>query len=127
MTDDVTARVIGNLCIRYRLAGLSPRAARRHAERDVASVSDPLTLLSRRARRRTPAELAKRGDIIDRLLRMDYVDITITCVGCKQPFVWTAGQQAFFAERQLLQPRRCPACRQARRLAQQAEQEGVSR
>lgn len=44
-----------------------------------------------------------------------YEDIEITCRDCRQPFTFTAGQQAFFAERQLLQPRRCEPCRAERR------------
>ena len=47
---------------------------------------------------------------------MEYVDKTLECRECGQPFIWTAGEQAFYAEKGLLnQPVRCPDCRAARK------------
>ena len=47
---------------------------------------------------------------------MVYSDITLKCRECGQDFVFTAGEQEFFASRGLQnQPGRCPACRAARR------------
>lgn len=47
---------------------------------------------------------------------MSYTDQTLTCRECGQPFVWTAGEQEFYASRGLMHPpSRCPACRQARK------------
>lgn len=47
----------------------------------------------------------------------NYVDKDLTCaeLACGKDFVWTAGEQEFFAARNLKQPRFCPACREIRR------------
>ncbi|MFN7971032.1 MAG: zinc-ribbon domain-containing protein [Acidobacteriota bacterium] len=43
-------------------------------------------------------------------------DKTIVCVDCHQPFVFTTGEQQFYSERGLAEiPKRCKACRSARR------------
>lgn len=50
-----------------------------------------------------------------------YEDITLNCreiVDGKEhgmPFVFTAGEQKFYEERGLTQPKRCPTCRIARK------------
>jgi len=45
-----------------------------------------------------------------------YTDKTLTCRDCGQNFTFTAGEQEFFASRQLMnEPSRCPECRAARR------------
>lgn len=41
-------------------------------------------------------------------------DELIVCPDCGSDFVWTAGQQAYFAERQLSKPKRCKPCRDER-------------
>jgi CxxC-x17-CxxC domain-containing protein len=43
------------------------------------------------------------------------MDRTITCRDCGQPFVFTAGEQAFYQERGFSEPQRCPACRAERK------------
>jgi CxxC-x17-CxxC domain-containing protein len=49
---------------------------------------------------------------------MAYSDRTLTCVECKQPFVFTSGEQEFHAEKGFTnEPGRCPACRAARKEA----------
>ena len=52
-------------------------------------------------------------------------DKTLTCQDCNQQFVFTASEQAFFAERQFTEPRRCPSCRAARK-AQRGDSGGGS-
>jgi CxxC-x17-CxxC domain-containing protein len=48
---------------------------------------------------------------------MDLQDRTLRCASCDEEFVWTAGEQAFYAEHQLShEPRHCRACK-ARRSA----------
>ena len=42
-------------------------------------------------------------------------DRTITCADCNQPFTFTAGEQQFFQERGMSEPKRCKPCRQARK------------
>jgi|ERR1035437_184605 CxxC-x17-CxxC domain-containing protein len=42
-------------------------------------------------------------------------DLSITCIDCSQEFVWTAGEQAFFHQKNLLNPpKRCKECKKAK-------------
>lgn len=46
-----------------------------------------------------------------------YEDEKLTCEECGNEFVFTAGEQEFFAERGLTnKPKRCPDCRKARKM-----------
>jgi len=52
---------------------------------------------------------------------VSFQDKTLTCRDCGQEFVWTAGEQEFYASRGLQNPpSRCPSCRAARRASQGA-------
>lgn len=42
-------------------------------------------------------------------------DQQIACTACGRRFTWSAGEQAFYRERGLQAPRRCPDCRAGRR------------
>lgn len=45
-----------------------------------------------------------------------YEDETLVCRDCGQEFVFSASEQAFFAEKGFMnKPSRCPKCRAARR------------
>ena len=47
---------------------------------------------------------------------MSYQDKTLTCSDCSAQFVFTANEQAFYADRGFTnEPKRCPACRQSRK------------
>ena len=47
---------------------------------------------------------------------MEFSDKTLTCRECSKPFVWTAGEQAFYKERELINiPARCTECRSNRK------------
>ena len=47
---------------------------------------------------------------------MSYADKALTCRDCRQAFVFSAGEQEFFASRGFTnEPSRCPDCRAARR------------
>ncbi|HEY3998163.1 MAG TPA: zinc-ribbon domain containing protein [Candidatus Xenobia bacterium] len=47
---------------------------------------------------------------------MSYTDRTLTCADCGAEFTFTAGEQEFHASKGFSNdPRRCPACRSARR------------
>ncbi|MGH2499592.1 MAG: zinc-ribbon domain containing protein [Candidatus Limnocylindria bacterium] len=47
---------------------------------------------------------------------MSFQDKTLTCGNCGQEFVWTGGEQEFYASRGLMnQPSRCKNCRAARK------------
>jgi hypothetical protein len=47
---------------------------------------------------------------------MSYADKTITCRDCGMEFVFTAGEQEFYAQKGFTnEPTRCPSCRQQRK------------
>jgi CxxC-x17-CxxC domain-containing protein len=47
---------------------------------------------------------------------VEFRDKTLTCRDCSKPFTWTAGEQQFFREKELINiPARCPHCRSARK------------
>ena len=49
---------------------------------------------------------------------MEYTDKTLTCKDCGAEFTFTAGEQAFYAERGFEnEPTRCKACRIAKKNA----------
>lgn len=45
-------------------------------------------------------------------------DKNITCMDCRTPFVFDAGEQAFFQSKGYTDPKRCQKCRQARKQSQ---------
>jgi hypothetical protein len=51
-----------------------------------------------------------------------FVDKELTCKDCKQPFTFTAGEQAFFDQNGFTEPKRCKPCREAKK-ARQANSE----
>lgn len=51
-------------------------------------------------------------------------DQTLQCRDCQSPFTFTAGEQAFFAERQFTPPTRCKPCRQKRKAEKDARDGG---
>lgn len=57
-----------------------------------------------------------------------YEDKTLVCKDCGKEFVWTAGEQEFYASRGFEnQPQRCKACRDARKNATRGERQDVRR
>ena len=42
-------------------------------------------------------------------------DLTLRCCDCNGNFLWTYGEQKYYADRNLSIPRRCPQCRARRR------------
>ena len=53
-----------------------------------------------------------------------YEDKTLVCKDCGQEFVFTAGEQEFYAEKGFQnEPQRCQACRDARKNATRAQRE----
>ncbi|MCU0490662.1 MAG: zinc-ribbon domain containing protein [Chloroflexaceae bacterium] len=59
---------------------------------------------------------------------MTFVDKTLTCRDCGLDFVFTAGEQEFFATKGFTnEPTRCQGCRQARKGAMGARQGGAGR
>lgn len=56
----------------------------------------------------------------------EFVDKTLKCADCGKEFVWTAGEQAFYAEKGLHEPKHCPDCRKARKEARKARREAAA-
>ena len=53
-----------------------------------------------------------------------YEDKTLICKECGEEFVFTAGEQEFYAEKGFVnEPQRCKACRDARKNAARGERE----
>ena len=49
---------------------------------------------------------------------MSFTDMTLTCKECGEEFIWTEGEQRFYASKGLVnQPARCWTCRSNRRQA----------
>lgn len=46
------------------------------------------------------------------------MDKQITCIDCKNPFVFSERDQAFFAEQNFTEPKRCKPCREAKKARQ---------
>ena len=45
----------------------------------------------------------------------EFQDTAIVCVDCNNEFIWTAGEQVFFRDKQLQNPpKRCKECKQAK-------------
>ena len=45
----------------------------------------------------------------------EFDDLTINCIDCAGQFTWTAGEQAFFRDKQLQNPpKRCKQCKKAK-------------
>ncbi|MFB3852850.1 MAG: zinc-ribbon domain containing protein [Vicinamibacterales bacterium] len=47
-------------------------------------------------------------------------DRTIECRECGTPFVWTLGEQRYYAERDFSAPKKCRPCREAARARRDA-------
>ena len=46
---------------------------------------------------------------------MEFQDKNLRCVDCGEEFIWTAGEQLFFADKQFKnEPKRCKACKTKR-------------
>jgi len=53
-----------------------------------------------------------------------YEDKKLVCKECGQEFIFTAGEQEFYAERGFAnEPQRCKACRDARKASQRSDRE----
>lgn len=61
-------------------------------------------------------------------MTIGYADKTLTCRDCTAEFVFSAGEQEFYASRGLMnEPTRCPACRSVRKAQRQAIADGAPR
>jgi len=56
-----------------------------------------------------------------------FQDKQLTCLACERTFIFSAGEQEFYAAKQLTnEPKRCPACRMAHRLQREGKDPGYS-
>ena len=45
----------------------------------------------------------------------EFEDVSIPCIDCQDSFVWTAGEQVFFRDKNLVNPpKRCKECKRAK-------------
>ena len=51
----------------------------------------------------------------------DLTDKQLTCKICGYSFAFAGGEQAFYKDRGLAEPRRCPACRRVKREEMRSE------
>jgi CxxC-x17-CxxC domain-containing protein len=64
---------------------------------------------------------------IGELDEMSFVDKTLTCRDCGEDFVFTAGEQEFYAEKGFTnEPTRCPNCRRANKARRNSSGGGAS-
>jgi CxxC-x17-CxxC domain-containing protein len=64
---------------------------------------------------------------IGELDTMSFVDKTLTCRDCGEDFVFTAGEQEFYAEKGFTnEPSRCPNCRRANKARRNSTGGGAS-
>lgn len=57
---------------------------------------------------------------------MSFADKTITCRDCGMDFVFTAGEQEFYASKGFVnEPTRCPSCRQTRKASMNSNGGGM--
>jgi CxxC-x17-CxxC domain-containing protein len=48
-------------------------------------------------------------------LETEFTDVTFLCIDCDQDFLWSAGEQAFFKDKNLKNPpKRCKECKKAK-------------
>jgi hypothetical protein len=50
------------------------------------------------------------------LRKANFKDRQLVCLDCEAPFVFSKGEQYFFASKGLVEPKRCPECREKRKL-----------
>ena len=77
-----------------------------------------------------PADAGSRAciSVVEGGPRGVYEDRTLTCRDCGESFVFSSGEQAFFASKGLTNdPQRCPTCRAAAKRARNASPGGISR
>jgi phage FluMu protein Com len=48
----------------------------------------------------------------------------IICIDCHKPFVFSEGEQAFYLEHKLVEPKRCPECRRLNKIKKEAKGNG---
>lgn len=62
------------------------------------------------------SELNNSSEIaVSTVAEMEFSDLPILCIDCNHDFTWTAGEQVFFREKNLLNPpKRCKDCKKAK-------------
>lgn len=48
--------------------------------------------------------------------KQEFEDRILICLDCAREFVFTAGEQRFFSNKGLAEPKRCPLCRRQRKM-----------
>ena len=58
---------------------------------------------------------------------MNFKDRQLTCKDCQKPFVFTIGEQKYYAQMEYHSPSRCPNCRKKRRQARPNKKSNLPR
>lgn len=45
----------------------------------------------------------------------EFQNRTLTCAGCSESFIFTAGEQRYYRDKGYTDPKRCKSCREARK------------
>jgi len=85
------------------------RPRERHAVGQPALMGSPIPPLSAAAPTPGPQAAEQRGE----------GDKNLTCIDCRTLFVFNAGEQAFYRERNLSEPKRCKPCRELKKARNQ--------
>jgi len=57
----------------------------------------------------------REAEIQTEEISSEFDDVSILCIDCAQEFIWTAGEQIFFRDKQLQNPpKRCKDCKKAK-------------
>lgn len=63
----------------------------------------------------TEEDVAKQFTAASPANESEFTEQSILCIDCKNEFIWTAGEQAFFRDKGLKNPpKRCKECKQAK-------------
>jgi len=63
----------------------------------------------------TLSDIDETAEIVGHQPHSDFDDLAIKCIDCSQQFIWTAGEQTFFRDKQLQNPpKRCKGCKKAK-------------
>lgn len=63
----------------------------------------------------SPGQIEHKMPHERRVREMNFVDKILTCVECKAEFIFTSGEQRFYAEKNFThEPKRCSTCRRKR-------------
>jgi len=52
---------------------------------------------------------------MEKMTEVEFKDKVLNCCDCGQDFIYSAGEQRYFNSKGLIEPKRCPKCREWRK------------